>query len=110
MLLSLHFKISFMYEIHCNKEAAVRSRTLCTATNKGYLTSLKKQQTRTFHRLVKGSGLNALALLTKKELGKKPDFLYFSCYHKKIPHFLNSVFKIVFIVYWAVSKIIFKTA
>ena len=39
---SLHFKISFMYEIHQNEEVSVQSKTLCTDTNKGYLTSFKK--------------------------------------------------------------------
>ena len=31
-----------MYEIHRNEEVAVQSDWLCTATNKGYLTSFKK--------------------------------------------------------------------
>ena len=51
--------------------------TFCAATNKDLFNIAKKQQIRTFHRLVKGSGVNALVRVTGLEPAQ-------SCDHKNL--------------------------
>lgn len=57
---SVFFHFKKFFQSYIERTMAVHKRPPILPQTKTYLTFFIKQQTRTFHRLVKGSGLNAL--------------------------------------------------